>query len=175
MSIAYLSLGSNLGDRDRNLRDAIRILDGEDVKVARVSSVYETEPVEAPDQPWFLNLVVEVKTSFDPLELLRRAARVEAELGRERPAPKGPRTIDIDILLYEDLVIDSAELALPHPRMAGRRLVLEPLAELAPELRHPVLGETVRELLAATGEQHVQRILTPNSRRLPPSVPDKKP
>jgi 2-amino-4-hydroxy-6-hydroxymethyldihydropteridine diphosphokinase len=154
---AYLSLGSNLGDRQKALQDAIRLLETTDLSVRRVSSVYETEPRDAPDQPWFLNLVIEVETGLNPEQLLRRAVAIETELGRERTSRHGPRTIDIDILLYEDLIIDTAELVVPHPRMAERRFVLEPLAELAPDLRHPVLGSTARELMTATIAQRGRR------------------
>ena len=147
--IVYLSLGSNLGDREQMLRQALERLAAAGLRILRVSSIRETEPVDVLDQPRFLNLVAEAETDLFPRQLLARTQRVELELGRKRLRPKGPRTIDIDILLYGDAVIDSPELTVPHPRMAQRRFVLEPLAELAPDLRHPVTRRTVREMLAA--------------------------
>jgi 2-amino-4-hydroxy-6-hydroxymethyldihydropteridine diphosphokinase len=146
--LVYLSLGSNLGDREQMLRLALERLAAPDLRILRVSSIRETEPVDVLDQPRFLNLVAEAETGLFPKQLLARTARIELELGRKRLRPKGPRTIDIDILLYGDAVIDSPELTVPHPRMAERRFVLEPLAELAPDLRHPVTRRTVREMLA---------------------------
>jgi 2-amino-4-hydroxy-6-hydroxymethyldihydropteridine diphosphokinase len=155
---AYLSLGSNLGDRQAYLAEALRRLQSAGVVLLRSSSLYETEPLDVPDQPWFLNLVAEIETSLEPRALLAHLLSVEAALGRERGVPRGPRTIDIDVLIYGDRVIDSAELTVPHPRMAGRRFVLEPLAELAPNLRHPVLGQTVSELLQAVAGQRLWRL-----------------
>ena len=147
MKTAYLSLGSNVGDRERMLSDALRLIQGPDLRVLRVSSVYETEPMEVRDQPWFLNLVAEIETDLFPRQLLSRTQKVEKQLGRKRTVPKGPRAIDIDIVLYGSSVIDTPELTVPHPRMAERRFVLEPLAELAPGLRHPLLRRTISELL----------------------------
>ena len=155
---AYLSLGSNLGDRERHLRGALALLDEPGLHVLRVSSFYETEPMEAPAQSWFLNAVAEVETDLFPRQLLARIQKIERQLGRKRLTPKGPRTIDVDILLYGAAVIETVELQVPHPRMAGRRFVLEPLAELAPELRHPVTRRTVREMLGAVAGQQVRRM-----------------
>ena len=143
----YLSLGSNLGDREENLRGAIGGLSGEGVEVTRVSGVYETEPVDYLEQGWFLNLVVEGETSLAPAELLAAIGRIEQGMGRVHEVPKGPRTIDIDILYFGEQVVRTEALEIPHPRIAERRFVLEPLAELAPELRDPVSGRTVREML----------------------------
>jgi 2-amino-4-hydroxy-6-hydroxymethyldihydropteridine diphosphokinase len=154
----YLSLGSNIGDRERNLREAIERLNGPDLGVVRVSPVYETEPVEYTEQRWFLNLVVEAETSLFPMQLLTRTARIERDLGRVRTIAKGPRTIDIDILLYGRAIIRSAKLEVPHPRMAERRFVLAPLADLAPDLRHPVSHRTVREMLDAAPREQVRRV-----------------
>ena len=154
----YLSLGSNLGDRERNLRDAVGLLAEPSLRVLRVSSFYETEPLEVRDQPWFLNAVAEAETDFFPKQLLARLLRIEQQLGRRRLKPKGPRMIDIDILLYGGSVIDADELQVPHPRLTERRFVLEPLAELAPELRHPVTRVTVREMLQAVAGQQVRRV-----------------
>jgi 2-amino-4-hydroxy-6-hydroxymethyldihydropteridine diphosphokinase len=153
----YLSLGSNVGDRETHLRAAIEKLPEAGVKVLRVSPIYETEPVEYTAQGWFLNLVVEAETDLFPLQLLTRTARIERELGRVRTVPKGPRTLDIDILLYGDSVVNSKKLTIPHPRMTERRFVLAPLADLAPDLRHPVLLKSVRELLAEAPRQAIRK------------------
>lgn len=146
--IVYLSLGSNLGDRQSNLRNAIgRLL--ELGNVLEVSSLYETEPVEFIDQPWFLNCAVALRTELIPREFLAGLLAIERSLGRERTQPKGPRLIDIDILLYGAATIKTPQLTVPHPAMQERRFVLEPLAEIAPELKHPLLKKTIRELLHA--------------------------
>jgi len=147
----FLSLGSNVGNREANLRAAI-----ERLRVLRVSRIYETEPVDYTEQPWFLNLVVEIETELSPFELLAATARIEQELGRVRTIAKGPRTIDIDILFYGDAVIDEPTLQIPHPRMAERRFVLAPLADLAPDLRHPLTRQTVREMLASAPPETVR-------------------
>lgn len=118
-----------------HLEEALTCLEGDDLHVARRSSIYETEPQEFLNQPWFLNMVVEVETSLSPTQLLSRILDIEKKLGRVRIVPKGPRMIDIDILLYGALVVDTDQLQVPHPRMKERRFVLEPLAELAPQYR----------------------------------------
>ena len=144
---AYLSLGSNLGDREANLREAIAHL-GELGTVSKISALYETEPVEVSgQQPWFLNCAAAVETELTPLEFLKRLLAIEMAMGRKRTEPKGPRTIDMDIIFFGDEVLDTKELSVPHPAMQHRRFVLEPLAEIAPEARHPVLRRTVREML----------------------------
>ncbi|MCS7315837.1 MAG: 2-amino-4-hydroxy-6-hydroxymethyldihydropteridine diphosphokinase [Bryobacterales bacterium] len=157
MKRIYLSLGSNLGNRERLLEGALARLAAAGIRPLRVSPVYETEPLGRRTQPWFLNLVVEAETDLLPRVLLMRIRRIELELGRRRLAPKGPRPMDIDLLLYGDAIIRSPELTVPHPRMTERRFVLAPLADLAPELRHPVDGRPIRELLEATRGQRVRR------------------
>jgi 2-amino-4-hydroxy-6-hydroxymethyldihydropteridine diphosphokinase len=152
----YLSLGSNLGNREAHLRAAIERLAAPDLRVLRTSPTYETEPVDYTRQGWFLNLVVEAETDLFPMQLLARTGRIERELGRVRTLAKGPRTIDIDILLYGRAVVHSATLDIPHPRMAERRFVLAPLADLEPGLHHPVTHQTVRELLDAAPGQTVR-------------------
>jgi 2-amino-4-hydroxy-6-hydroxymethyldihydropteridine diphosphokinase len=154
----YLSLGSNLGDRAAHLRAAVELL-LEAGTVKATSSFYETEPVDFRDQPWFLNCVVALETGKTPRELLAHALAIEEKMGRRRTRDKGPRTIDIDILLYGDRVIDEPGLKIPHPAMHERRFVLEPLAEIAPEAFHPVLRKTGRELLIALpAAQRVRRV-----------------
>jgi len=160
----YLSLGSNLGDRYADLRAAIERL-GEAGAIRSVSGFYETEPVELRDQPWFLNCVVALETSDSPEALLQRALAIEHEMGRVRMKEKGPRSIDIDILLFGDRVVEEQErgLKIPHPAMHQRRFVLEPLAEIAPEALHPLLRKTARELLADLPAGQVVRLLEPKT------------
>jgi 2-amino-4-hydroxy-6-hydroxymethyldihydropteridine diphosphokinase len=155
----YLSLGSNIGDREGNLRQAVERLASLDVRVLHASRIYETEPLDYKNQAWFLNQVVEAETALFPMQLLTRIGRVERELGRVRAVPKGPRTIDIDILFYAAAVVETARLEIPHPRIAERRFVLEPLAELAPDLRHPVTHRSVRQMLESAPPALV-RLLT---------------
>ena len=157
MTTVYLSLGSNLGDRERHLQRAVECLDSAGLQVLRISSVFETDPVDKLDQPRFLNAVVEARTTLLPRQLLARTSKLERRLGRKRLVNKGPRTIDIDILLYGGAIVNTHDLTLPHPRMAERRFVLEPLAELAPGLRHPVTRRTIAELLASTMSQGCRR------------------
>ena len=146
MTITYISAGSNIGGREANLDFGARRL-GERGKILRTSSFFETEPVGYADQPWFLNQAFELETALTPRELLAWCNEIEQDGGRVRTFPNAPRTLDLDILLYGDQVISDPDLAIPHPRMTGRRFVLEPLAEIAPDLLHPVEKKTVRGLL----------------------------
>jgi 2-amino-4-hydroxy-6-hydroxymethyldihydropteridine diphosphokinase len=154
----YIALGSNLGDRAENLRQARESIQSPHLKVTRASGIYETAPRELLDQPWFLNQVVEAETTLFPRQLLARLLKIEQEMGRQRLIPNGPRIIDLDILLFGNVVVHGAGLEIPHPRMEDRRFVLEPLAELAPAIRHPRSGRTVREMLSKTMDQPVRRL-----------------
>ncbi len=157
----YLSLGSNLGDRAANMERAIAALPEAGVNVLRRSSLYATEPVDLPRQQWFLNCVVEAETSLMPRQLLHAAQGIERSLGGRKLVARGPRVMDLDILLYGTSVIRTKELEVPHPRMAERRFVLVPLAELAPGLRHPELGATIADLLGAARDASQVRVWTP--------------
>jgi 2-amino-4-hydroxy-6-hydroxymethyldihydropteridine diphosphokinase len=154
----YLSLGSNLGEREDRLGQAIYILEREGVAVTARSSVYETEPQDVPDQAWFLNMAVECRTTLMPMQFMALLLRIEREIGRVRRPNlrRGPRPIDLDILLFGDAAIEVPELTVPHPRMLQRRFVLEPLLEIAPNLKHPVTHEPLRSYLAATLKQQVR-------------------
>ncbi len=149
MKSVYLSLGSNLGDRIANLRKAFEMLSAAKLEIRRVSCLYKTDPVDFLPQAWFVNCVVEAGTDLMPLQLLRACQSVERALGRRPGIRNGPRPVDIDILLYERVVVRSALLVIPHQRMAGRRFVLIPLREIAPHLRHPVTQQTIPQMLSA--------------------------
>ena len=156
--IVYLSLGSNVGDRDRNLREAIRALEGVG-RVKAVSPFYETEPVDVADQAWFLNCAVAIESCLSPGRMMAELLCLERKLGRERTHSKGPRIIDIDILLFGERIVDGPELKIPHPAMHRRRFVLAPLADIAAEARHPAMDRTVKQLLAELPEgQAVRRL-----------------
>lgn len=148
----YLSLGSNRGDRVTNLHRAMEELGNTGVKVQRVSSFYKTEPLDFGPQAWFLNCAVEASTELMPMQLLGAVKSVERVLGRRPGVNKGPRLIDIDILLYENVVVRTAVLTIPHERLHERRFVLVPLQELAPAGRHPVSRRTVTEMLQETAD-----------------------
>jgi 2-amino-4-hydroxy-6-hydroxymethyldihydropteridine diphosphokinase len=157
---AYLSLGSNLGDRQKNLQDAIAALPKAGVSAKQISSIYETEPVDYLDQPWFLNIAVEAETQLAPAALLQALREIEAQMGSKKQIAKGPRLIDMDILLFGNEVIDTPDLQIPHPRMHLRRFVLQPLSEIAPNARHPQSGLTVSELLARTPDKSALRVVS---------------
>jgi 2-amino-4-hydroxy-6-hydroxymethyldihydropteridine diphosphokinase len=149
----YLSLGSNLGDRMEQLQSALSELGPAGIEVLRVSSFYKTEPLEFHAQPWFVNCVAEVRTSLMPVQLLKALQAIERKLGRKRTILKGPRSIDLDILIFERAVVRSPVLTIPHERLAERRFVLVPLRELNPNLRHPVTQRTVQEMLDNTPDR----------------------
>jgi 2-amino-4-hydroxy-6-hydroxymethyldihydropteridine diphosphokinase len=157
MKLAYLGLGSNMGDREANLAQAREILASDRLIVKRASGIYETAPRDVLDQPDFLNQVVEIETDLFPRQLLDRAKQIERKMGRVVVQLKGPRIIDIDILLYGNAVVSAPGLEIPHPAIPERRFVLEPLAELAPGLRHPVTKRTIRQMLRAVTGQAVRK------------------
>lgn len=156
MPTVYLSLGSNLGDRLGTIKKALRMLESR-VDVCSMSSVYETEPWGLKNQPWFLNLVCSAETDLAPHALLDFVKEIEQRLGRHETVRYGPRRIDIDILFYDHQVIHSPRLDIPHPHLTDRAFVLYPLAEIAPELEHPVTGKTVGAMLTALEESETVR------------------
>jgi 2-amino-4-hydroxy-6-hydroxymethyldihydropteridine diphosphokinase len=155
----YLSLGSNIGDRQANLNEAVAKL-AEYGTVVRRSAFYETEPMEVTDQPWFLNCVVELETELMPKQFISAVLDVERSMGRKRTRKKGPRNIDIDILLFGKSIVEMKGLTVPHPAMHLRRFVLEPMVEIAPEVRHPVFKRSMRELRDAlpAGSGQVKKV-----------------
>jgi 2-amino-4-hydroxy-6-hydroxymethyldihydropteridine diphosphokinase len=162
MKSIYLSLGSNVGDRVAHIRKALEMLPGAGVEVRRVSRFYKTEPVDFRPQRWFVNCVAEAATDLLPMQLLKALQAVERALGRRPGIPKGPRPIDIDILLYENVVVRSAALTIPHQRLSERRFVLIPLRDLAAHLRHPLTQQTVLEMLHDTTDtSQVARLRLP--------------
>jgi 2-amino-4-hydroxy-6-hydroxymethyldihydropteridine diphosphokinase len=160
MATVYLALGSNVGDRQGNLRRAVTLLRPAGVHVKKTSSLYETEPADFLDQPWFLNAVLEAETKMSPLGLLRALRGIETTMGSKKAFAKGPRLIDLDILLYDDQIIETPELQIPHPRMLRRKFVLVPLVEISPDLRHPSWPAAAKELLATTNDRSAVRTFT---------------
>jgi 2-amino-4-hydroxy-6-hydroxymethyldihydropteridine diphosphokinase len=157
LKIAYIGLGSNIGDREAALENALSQLNTPDLRLLRKSSLYETEPIGFRDQGWFLNMVAEFETELFPKQLLHRMQKVERNLGRVRTIKNGPRTIDIDILLYGRAVVKTEELEIPHPRYRERRFTLAPLADLSPQLRDPVTRHTMAQMLAALSGQSIRK------------------
>jgi 2-amino-4-hydroxy-6-hydroxymethyldihydropteridine diphosphokinase len=157
MKTVYIGLGSNLGDRASNLAEARRRMQDADIAITRQSNIFETAPRDIVDQPSFLNQVIEATTDCLPRQLMTRLLRIEHDMGRRRLVPKGPRIIDLDILYYGESVVNIDGLQIPHPRVAERRFVLEPLAELAPDLRDLRKGLTIRQMLSAVADQAVRR------------------
>jgi 2-amino-4-hydroxy-6-hydroxymethyldihydropteridine diphosphokinase len=163
MKTAYLSLGANLGDRTENIRKALVLLAEAGVEIRRISSLYKTEPVEFRAQPWFVNCAAEIATDLMPMQLLKAVKAVERALGRRNGVAKGPRPIDIDILLYENVAMHSSELTIPHERLSERKFVLIPLRELAANARHPKTQRTVLEMLQETSDTSQVVRLRPDS------------
>lgn len=174
MEPVYIGLGSNLGRRRESLRRGIEAMGRAGIRVRRCSSLWESEPVDAPGTPWFLNMAVEAETGLEPRALLASLLAIERDLGRERALANAPRTLDLDLLLYGARLADEPRLRLPHPRMWQRRFVLAPLAEIAPSLTHPQGGPSVRQLLDGLptqpivkqiGSLRVAGILAPSTRQ----------
>lgn len=154
MTVAYIGLGSNIGDKAGNILKALDILGQlNEIKITNVSSFYETEPIGYEDQDWFVNAVAQIETTLPPTELLGAFKKIEQTMGRKNIIRWGPREIDIDLLIYDQLCLDSPELVIPHPRLHERAFVLGPLAEIAPELIHPILKKTIAELLSELQSQ----------------------
>ncbi len=143
----YVGIGSNLGNREENCLKAIRLMEEQGIKVVKRSSLYETEPWGVKDQPMFINMVIEAETELGPEELLTVLKSIESAMGRTETKRWGPRVIDLDILFYNNLILDTPELRIPHPYIQERPFVLTPLGEIAPELEHPVLKKKIKELI----------------------------
>lgn len=168
MSRVYISLGSNLGEREKNIKEAIRLIVSEasllptkeskkKINIVKISSIYETEPIGFTEQNWFLNAVIEIETTLSPQELLVVLQQVESKLGKKIERKWGPRTIDLDILLYDDIILDSPDLQIPHKLMHERAFVLIPLVQIAPNIKHPVLNKTIKELVVSVQVSAVSR------------------
>jgi len=167
MTTVYIALGSNVGDREANLRRAVQLLEHSGLAVTRLSGLYETEPVGYLDQPWFLNAALEASTALSPKELLSALRAIESRMGSSKPFPNGPRLIDLDILLYGDSVIDTPSLQVPHPRMLQRNFVLAPLAEIAPQLCHPSWPANIADAFAHSPDRSaIRKFSTSNNNAL---------
>jgi len=156
MSIAYIGLGSNVGDKADNIKKALEILDQFDgLKIVKVSSFYETEPVGYEDQDWFVNAVAKIETTLTAEQLLSIFKRAEKQIGRKDRVRWGPREIDLDLLFYDQIIVNTNDLIIPHPGLHERAFVLAPLAEIAPDFVHPIIKKTIAELLAGLRSQKV--------------------
>jgi 2-amino-4-hydroxy-6-hydroxymethyldihydropteridine diphosphokinase len=153
MTTVYLAMGTNVGNREENLRRALVLLAEAGVKIKKTSSIYETEPVDYLEQDWFLNGVLEAETELTPKDLLRTLRGIESAMGSKKAFAKGPRLIDLDILLYGEQTIQTPELQVPHPRMLKRKFVMVPLVEIAPELRHPSWKANAKEILGQIADR----------------------
>lgn len=151
----FLSLGSNLGDKEKNLTLALFLLEKEGVEILKMSSLYEAQPVDFPSQPWFYNELAEVRTKANPEALLDLVKKIEQKMGRKREQEKGPRIIDIDIILAEDSVIRKKDLKIPHPRMEKRNFVLLPFVEISPDTVHPVFNEDMKTLWEKSNDRSI--------------------
>jgi 2-amino-4-hydroxy-6-hydroxymethyldihydropteridine diphosphokinase len=163
MPAVYIALGSNIGDREANLREAIRLLSQSGIVIRKLSSLYETEPVDYLNQAWFLNGALEAQTDLPARQLLATLRGIESQMGNEKPFPKGPRLIDLDILLYGEETIATPDLQIPHPRMLWRNFVLVPLAEIAPTLRHPTWPASAAQLLKCSPDRSEVKKYQPRS------------
>lgn len=153
MHIVYIGLGSNIGNREGNCRKAIRLLEENGLKVKKQSSMHETEPWGVKDQPKFINMAIEIETSKKPEDLLGILKNIENQMGRTESVKWGQRIIDLDILLYDDLILETPHLEIPHPFMHEREFVLKPLCEIAPDKKHPIIGKTIKDLLEGLKQQ----------------------
>ena len=161
MPTIYLALGSNMGDREKNLREAFRLLAESPIHITKISSIYETEPVDYLEQAWFLNAVLEAQTDLPAVQLLTTLRNIESQMGSKKVFAKGPRLIDLDILLYGHEIIATPDLQIPHPRMLLRNFVLVPLAEIAPAVRHPTWPATAAEFVIRSSDLSVVRKFVP--------------
>lgn len=153
--IYFLSIGTNLGDRRKNLAHALSLLEKEGIEILRVSSLYETQPVDIPSQPWFYNQVIEIRSNVNPMAFLALIKKIESKIGRMDHSYKGPRIIDIDILMVEKTVVQTKELKIPHPRMEKRNFVLLPFVEISPDTIHPIINEKIIDLLNKSNDHSI--------------------
>ncbi len=166
-SEVFVALGANQGDREQNLIQSLRLLEENQIEVIRTSAIYETEPVGYFDQDWFLNAVVQLRTDLSPDEFLHLIRKVETKLGRERKIVNGPRTIDLDILIWGREIIESEDLIIPHPRLHQRLFVLRPLMDIGADLIHPGFGIPIRELFLQLKNTEQIRLFKPSFSPVP--------